>query len=147
MTIIKPALLLAATLTLAGCMGTVPLQRAQTANLSSGASAADVESAVGKASVLLAHDFESGGKRYLARHYALQTGARQEMMVVCTPNCMAIPTAVPVNTPYVVVYEAASQKLIAWGTIEELSRSPDDSISALMPALKAAQDRAKAKNS
>eukprot|EP01136_Pigoraptor_vietnamica_P003581 Opistho-1_new@32995 len=91
-------------LALSGCAGTIALQRPQTAGLTKGTSASEAERLIDKASVLLSHDFETGGKRYTARHYVLQTGTRQDMMVVCTPTCMSIPVTVPVTAPYVVVY-------------------------------------------
>lgn len=124
-------------LTLVACAPAVPLQRADTANLSKGASASEVTRSVGKSTVVISHEFDANGKRYLANHYNLQTGTRTEMGMICSPTCIAYPIYIPILVPYVTIYEGEPKLLMAWGTLEELSRSPDESVSSIMSPLKA----------
>ncbi len=123
-----------------GCAVNVPLQRTQTAALAKGASIADVERVVGKSTPIASHSFSSQGKAFDARHYYVQTGTKQQMQMVCAPTCFPIFISVPVTDAYVMVFEAPKQQLFAWGTLEELSRSPDEAISAIMPDLKKSYD-------
>ena len=125
---------------ISGCAVNVPLQRGQTAALAKNATLSDVEKVVGKSTPIANHRFASQGKTFDARHYNLQTGSRQQMQMVCAPTCFPIFITVPVTDAYVMVFEAPKQQLFAWGTLEELSRSPDDSISAIMPDLKKSYD-------
>lgn len=125
---------------LTACAPVVPLQRDQTATFSKGTTLPDVANSLGKATITLAHEFDVNGRHFLANHYDLQTGTTQQMTVMCTPTCVAYPITVPVTAPYVMIYEGHDKVLIAWGTVEELSRSPDESISSIMPELKASYD-------
>lgn len=121
---------------LSACAGVVPLQRAQTAILHKEATPAEVASLVGNATVTTNHIFTSQGQSWDARHYNLQTGSTQQMTMVCAPTCMPIFITVPVIDSYVLVFDSPARRLFAWGTLEELSRSPDESVSAIMPDLK-----------
>jgi hypothetical protein len=123
-------------LMLAGCASNVLLQRSQAAQITAESSLADVDRVLGQATVSADYEFESSGKRYRARHYALQTGTQQQSTVVCTPACIPIFYDVPVTDSYVVVHEVGAGRLHAWGSLQELSKSSDDSVSAIMPALK-----------
>lgn len=124
----------------------VPLQRTQTAQLTQEAPASEVEKMFGKATVTASHHFDFQEKHYLARHYDLQTGSKQQTSMSCTQyGCFPIFYTVPVTAPYVVVYNTDTQKLVAWGLLEELSRSPDESVSSMMPALKESYNKAIAK--
>lgn len=123
---------------LSGC-GTVPLQREQVDRLSADASLSEVQAMLGKASELRAFGFSFGDKAYRAREYRLQTGATQQTSVVCTPVCYPIVVTVPVTVDYVLVHELGSERLLAWGSMEELSKASDERVSQLMPALKAAR--------
>ncbi len=134
-----------AVLALTACAPVVPLQRDQTASFSKGATMSQVAGSLGKATLTVAHEFDSRGSHFLANHYDLQTGTRQQMSMVCTPTCIAYPVYVPVTAPYVMVYEGTDRHLLAWGMLEELSRSPDDSVSSIMPDLKASYERELAK--
>ncbi len=125
---------------LSGCAANVPLQRTQTESLAKNASIADVEKVAGKSTPIASHHFTSQGKTFDARHYNLQTGSKQQMQMVCAPTCFPIFITMPVTDAYVMVFETPKQQLFAWGTLEELSRSPDDSISAIMPDLKKSYD-------
>lgn len=129
-----------AILVLTACAPVVPLQRDQTASLTKGASIHDIEKNLGKATVALSYEFDSNGNRYLANHYDLQTGTRQEMGMMCTPVCIPYPIYIPVTAAYVMIYDAMSKQLFAWGMVEELSRSPDEGVSAIMPDLKKSYD-------
>lgn len=130
------ARLLCCALLLSACAGVVPLQRSQTAALVKGASPADVDAYAGKASVIVSHTFSSQGQAWDARHYNLQTGSTQQMTMVCAPTCMPIFITVPVVDSYVMVFDSPARRLFAWGTLEELSRNPDETVSAIMPDLK-----------
>lgn len=67
------------------------------------------------------------------------------MAMMCTPVCIAYPVYVPVYTPYVMIFLGEEKTLMAWGTVEELSRSPDESVSSIMPSLKSSYDHELAK--
>lgn len=130
------ALVLAGLLT--GC-GTVPLQRAQVDRLHGDATPSEVQALLGKASEVRAFGFTFEDKSFRAREFRLQTGATQQATVVCTPACYTVFVTVPVTADYVLVHEQASERLLAWGSLEELSKSTDDRVSQLMPALKLAR--------
>jgi len=120
-----------------GCASTVPLQRTQVDALSRDAAPTEVERLLGKATAYAQHEVRAGDKAYLARHFLLQTGGRQEMTVVCTPNCLPIMITVPVTSEYVLIQTVPERALLAWGTLEELSKDADPLVSGLMPAIKA----------
>lgn len=130
------ARLLCCALLLTACGGVVPLQRGQTAALVKGASPADIDAHTGKATVIVSHSFMAQGQTWDARHYNLQTGSTQQMTMVCAPTCMPIFITVPVVDSYVMVFDSPARHLFAWGTLEELSRNPDEAVSAIMPDLK-----------
>ncbi|MEZ0316137.1 MAG: hypothetical protein ACAH10_04525 [Methylophilaceae bacterium] len=140
-----PALLLS--LMLGGCAGFIPLQRPQTAQITRGADQIQVDNAVGKATLLASHTFSANGKQFLAKHYDLLTGTRQDMNMRChrRRGCTPVFYDVPIMDAYVVVFEQPSDKVFAWGMVEELSRSPDDAVSSIMPALKASYEAARRK--
>ena len=81
-------------------------------------------------------EFQEGGNAYLARHYHLQTGTRQDMTMVCTPTCVPIFIQVPVTERYVVIQNLPARSVFAWGTLEELSKDADPAVSSLMPGVK-----------
>lgn len=126
---------------LSGCAATVPLQRDQVDRLTAEASMNDVQTLLGKASAVRSFEFNAQGKAYAVREYRLQTGTQQEMSVVCTPLCVPVSYPVAVTTDYVLVREAGAERLLAWGSLEELSKSSNERISALMPALKEARNQ------
>lgn len=122
---------------LAGCASRVPLQQAQIAGISRETSSSALEEIVGNATIVAKAEVEVGGLKYLARSYNLQTGTRSEMSMLCTPACVPIFVPVPVLTQFVIVQRLPSLDLHAWGTLEELSKDPDSSISSIMPSVKA----------
>lgn len=121
---------------LAGCAGTVPLQQTQVGDITRESTPAQLEQALGKATVLAEYDFADGDRQFHARHYQLQTGSQQQMTMVCTPTCIPIFITVPVLTDYVVIQHLPGRAVHAWGTLESLSKDPDPQISALMPRVK-----------
>jgi hypothetical protein len=127
---------LLASVFLTGCASTVPLYRGQVDTLTRDTRPADLQQILGKATATSQADVQMGERRYLARRYQLQTGMRQEVSVVCTPTCLAIPVSVPVLVAYVVIQRQPGGELLAWGTPEELSKDADTEVSALMPTVK-----------
>jgi hypothetical protein len=74
----------------------------------------------------------------------LQTGVQHSSTVVCVPQCIFIPITVPVYTSFVIVSLQESQRVFTFGTLEELSKSPDNAIADMMPVLKTSMEKAKA---
>ena len=136
---------LCAAILLAGCAPTVPLQRGQIDSFDKNLNISEIEKTLGKATVVAQTEVPVNDKLYLARHYRLLTGSRQEMTMVCTPVCIPIPIIVPVTSDYVVIQQLPSRKLHAWGTLEELSKDSDPEISSNMPAVKSEFQEAKRK--
>ncbi|MBI5259074.1 MAG: hypothetical protein HY855_21395 [Burkholderiales bacterium] len=130
---------------LVACAAPVPLQRAQAGALSRDSAPGDVERILGNASVVAQAEFAVDDKPFLARHYRLLTGSRQQMTMVCTPVCIPIFVTVPVTTDYAVIQRLPSKALHAWGTLEELSKDPDAAVSSIMPTVKARLEEAKKK--
>ena len=121
----------------AGCATQVPLQQRQVSEISRDTTASALEKIVGDAAVASRSEFEVAGVKYLARSYKLQTGTTSEMTMACTPACIPIFIQVPVLTEYVIVQRLPSMNMHAWGTLEQLSKDPDVSVSSIMPTLKA----------
>lgn len=145
MKMIRVAVLLVATIVVTACASSVPLQRSQVGALTMDSLPDEVDRVLGTASVVARTEFSASGEKYIARHYRLLTGSRQEMTMVCTPVCYPIVISVPITTDYVVIQSSPALKLRAWGTLEELSKDPDDTISSLMPVVKAELEKATAK--
>ncbi|MCB4809742.1 hypothetical protein LG204_00245 [Methylovorus menthalis] len=133
---LQKAALAAFILGLTACAGTTPLQRAQLSSLSRTANSTEVDSAIANATPQQQFEFQQENNRYYVRTFNLQTGTRTEMMTLCTPACMVIPMEVPVFAEYAILQELPQKNLLAWGTLEELSKDPDEKISGLMPRLK-----------
>lgn len=123
-------------LTLVGCANSTPLHRNQVDALTRDSSPVTVEQTLGKATASAQFEFTVNDNLYFVRHYALQTGTHQETTTVCTTICVPIIIDVPVTAPYLVVQRLPSRAMHAWGTIEELSKDPEPSISSIMPTLK-----------
>lgn len=122
-----------------GCASYQPLQRSQTAGISKGMPSADASQIIGRATLRARHDFIYQQQTFRADHYDLQTGARQQVFTHCPSRrraCVPIIQSIPVTDWYVVIYR--SDQVYAWGKVEELSRSPDDNTSRMMPELKRA---------
>lgn len=128
-----------------GCAPSVPLQRAQVGALVKDADSSNVDRILGSATVVAQVNLTANNRQYAVRQYRLLTGTRQEMMMVCTPTCIPIFTTVPVTSDYVVIQRVPENSLFAWGTLEELSKDPDSSISSIMPTVKAHLEEAKKK--
>jgi len=132
---------------LAGCTTYIPLQRQQTAHISRGADQAQIDRIIGNATLSVSHRFTANDQQYFAKHYDLQTGTRQQMNMRCNRRrvCTPIFYDIPIYDTYVVVFDQPSGTVFTWGTLEELSRSPDDAVSSIMPALKASYAQARSK--
>lgn len=63
---------------------------------------------------------------------------------MCTSTCMYIPITVPIYTQFVIVYGDSGQTVKAYGELEALNKSSEDSIRALMPGLKASMEKIQA---
>lgn len=125
---------LAATL-LAGCATHVPMTNEQIGRMSAETPAADLNAILGKATVSAKYNIDADGQTYHVRRLALKTGTRMQKVTVCTKNCNLVNTPVAVTAHYLLIQEMPSQKLLGWGTIEELSNSPDERIASILPKL------------
>jgi hypothetical protein len=132
-------------ITLIACASSVPLQRGQIGSLSKDSTSAEVDRILADATVVAQFEFAVGEKSYFARHYNLLTGTRQDMTMVCTPNCMPVFYPVQITAAYVVIQRMPSKTMLAWGTLEELSKDSDPAISDIMPKLKTEFEAAKKK--
>lgn len=139
--LIKRCIVLSSLLLL-GCAGYMPLQRYQTAEVRKLDNMAEVERKIGGASVQASHQFSHNDDYYLAKHYDLQVGVQRHVTFHCRPywGCRPVVYHFPITAPYVFIYREPEGQVVGWGTLEELSKSPDDRISDLMPALKASYD-------
>jgi len=114
------------------------LQRGHLAMIKQGSSVEEVNGYLAKVDIDRKVNFEVNGEQYLGKLYSLQTGTQESMSMVCSPTCIAIPVYIPVTAQYAFIFNSATNKLVAWGLIEELSKNPDEAIRGLMPALKSA---------
>jgi hypothetical protein len=130
---------------LTACASSVPLQRGQIGALSKDSTPTEVDRALANATMIAQVEFAAGGKSYLARHYNLLTGTRQEMTVICSPVCTPVFYPVQITAEYAVIQRMPSKAMLAWGTLEELSKDSDPEISDLMPQLKTEFEAAKKK--
>jgi hypothetical protein len=135
----KIVVALIAALILSSCARTIPLQRAQVAQISNETEISNLESMLGRATEVRRFEFAAQGKSFLAREYQLHIGSRSETTMICTPTCFVTTFPVPIFQEYVLVQEIGARRLFAWGNIEELSKSPDGRVSNIMPALKEAR--------
>lgn len=137
MTVIARAAVLTTLLILQGCATpTIPLQRVQTNNLSRESQPQDVEAAIGKSTPTAQFEMVDKSITYGVRQFNLQTGMRTEMTMLCTPTCIPYMIPVPVMTQYLIIQRLPQRSLLASGTLEELSKDPDPTVSDLMPAVK-----------
>jgi hypothetical protein len=122
--------------TLAGCAPAVPLQRSQIAAITHNTQSAELEQILAGATIAQRFELDANNLKYYVRQYDLQTGTKQEMTMICSPNCIPIFYSVPVTSEFIVLQNLQDKKILAWGTIEELSKDPDSNISSVMPNLK-----------
>jgi outer membrane murein-binding lipoprotein Lpp len=127
---------LAAIFFLAGCATHVPLTNAQVGRISADTPAADLNAILGKATVAAKYDVDADGQTYHVRRLALKTGTRMKKVTICTKTCNLVNIPVAVTTHYLLIQEMPSQKLLGWGTTEELSKNPDERIASIMPKLR-----------
>lgn len=136
MKLLNWALIACISILLTACAQSVPLQRTQIDSLNKDTKSSEVDRVLAGATVVAQSEFVEGEVSFIARHYRLVTGSRQEMTMVCTPNCFPIFITVPVTAEYVVIQRMPARDLHAWGTLEELSKDADPAISSLMPTVK-----------
>ena len=127
---------LAAILLLAGCATHVPLTNEQVGRISAGTPATDLDAILGKATVSAKYNIDADGQTYHVRRLALKTGTRMKKVTICTKTCNLVDRPVAVTTHYLLIQEMPSQKLLGWGTTEELSKSADERIASIMPKLR-----------
>src|SRR5690606_31704423 len=121
----RPRIVFFVLLFLNGCASyLVPLVREQTIAFEKGVAVKEVDKALGKATMKISHEFEMGGRRYIAKHYSLKAAVEEHVAVVCAPTCIPVMYGVDVLDPYVVVIDNETGLLVIWGTLEELSRHP-----------------------
>lgn len=121
---------------LTGCAAPVPLQIQQVSAISRDTSSVDLEKILANATPQSQFEVQANDRSFFVRDYNLQTGTRQDVMVMCTPTCMTIPIAAPVFAEYLVIQNLPSKTIYAWGKIEELSKDSDQNVSSLMPIVK-----------
>jgi hypothetical protein len=136
MPILSRSLLVSLVVLISACASSVPLQRAQVGAITRGSDPADVDRTLAGSTPLASYELNVNGKSYLARHFNLLTGTRQEMTMICTPTCIASPITVPITAQYVVLQNLPARSMHAWGTLEELSKDADPEVSAMMPTVK-----------
>jgi hypothetical protein len=124
-------LALAASLLLAACETTIPLQRGQLSSLARDSRPADIDAAIGKSTAKWTFNLEQGGRSYAVRVFELRVGSSTQMMTICTPGCIVVPTQVPVNADFALVQVTDTKQLHAWGTLEELAKDADPAVSSL----------------
>ena len=127
---------LAATLLLASCATHVPLTNEQVGRISADTPATDLNAILGKATVAARYDIDADGQTYHVRRLALKTGTRMKKVTICTKTCNLVDRPVAVTTHYLLIQEMPSQKLLGWGTTEELSKNADERIASIMPKLR-----------
>ncbi len=114
----------------------LPLQREQTAQIDREMSETELSSIIGKATVTKEYEINHASENYRVRLFKLQTGSRIEYRPVCTPICIIIPVTVPIVHDYAIIQKAASQSLLAWGTLEEISKNIETSKAPLIQKIK-----------
>lgn len=137
MSLCRRSTIIAVLAMLVGCATTVPLQRGQIDAINRDATPDAVEQTLGRATPTAQFEFTANDNPFFVRHYLLQTGSRMESQTVCTDTCFPVFYSVPVTAQYLVVQRLPSRAMHAWGTIEELSKDAEPSVSSIMPALKA----------
>jgi uncharacterized membrane protein len=137
MSVCRSSIIIALVVSLGGCATSVPLQRSQVDAINRDLPPAGVEQTLGKATPTAKFEFTANGNPFFVRHYLLQTGTQQTTTTVCTTYCFPVPVSTPITAQYLVVQRLPSRDLHAWGTIEELSKDTEPSVSLIMPELKA----------
>jgi hypothetical protein len=135
--VLGAALLLA---TLAGCVS-VPVWERDVAALDKmgkGLPLAEVDKVFGRSTVLASQTVEVAGRTYLFRHYNLTvpTGqVRRQTVCQAGGGCMTNFTNVERLEPFAVVFAGAEPKLLAWGKLDDLRKSTDPEVTAVLPQL------------
>ncbi len=123
------------------CSSTVPLQIQQAQQLHLQSSGPTLEATLGKSTPTKKADVQVDGQTYLYREYKLFVRNQSTLMTVCTPNCMLVPTTVPVYEPFVVVQKLPERTLFARGTLADLNKSNDTTLKRIMASAKSAPNK------
>ena len=94
----------------------------------------EVDAILGRATVRKQYSLETQDKHYLVRQYSLQTGVqrywvRSYSLSACSGSyspwrpCMPIPLESPITEIYAVIFNEDTKTLLAWGTINELTKN------------------------
>lgn len=126
-------------LSLTSCKTTTPpLYQAQVDKISSGTNNSQLNELLmsNKAKYEFSHLFRE--KNYNVRIYDLVVGTDVQFIPVCLPTtgCMQIMVDVPVTAEYAIIQEMPELNLAGWGKFEELSKSDDEKINAMMLEVK-----------
>lgn len=123
---------------LSACSSTVPLQIQQAQQLQLQSSGPALEATLGKSTPTKQAEVQVDAQTYLYREYQLFVRHQSTLMTVCTPNCMLVPTTVPVYEPFVVVQKLPERTLFARGTVADLNKSNDTTVKRIMASAKSA---------
>lgn len=131
-------------LLISGCANMQPLTREKLATIDRNTPMAEVSRRLEGTRVDGTARFEVDGVKYTAQGYSLVTGTRQEMTMVCGQyGCIPVSYPVDDTSPYVMLFKGEPPMLLAWGLVEELSKSEDAAVSGLMPRVKEELSKAK----
>jgi hypothetical protein len=130
------AILALASLLLTGCTSIVPLSNAEIASINRDISATELNKILPKNKVIFKYELPANGQFYSVRHAILKTGEIQKPVFVCVPTCITLFVPVSTTTQYVVIQEAPSGKVFAFGTLDELDKDPDNKVSSIIPAIR-----------
>ena len=121
---------------LSGC-GPAYLTMNDVSGIKNGMTKKEVIDYFGESRKYIETPFKHNSESYVACTYNLVTGSTEMMNMVCGAyGCLPVMTTVPVFSPYSFIFSDKTSELIAWGFIEELSKSPRQEISQLMPIMK-----------
>lgn len=128
---------------LTGC-GSVPVWKRDVATLDNkgkGLTIAEVDRVLGRSTILASSVFAIDGTTYTLRHYEIsEPTGRVATSYKCQRNgngCMSSFSPDYKIAPFAVVFVGIAPKLVAWGTLDDLSKSTDPQVIAVMQQLKA----------
>lgn len=129
-------------LMLTGCVS-VPVWELDVATLDKkgkGLTISEVDEVLGRSSVLASRIFEVEGTTYTLRHYKIsEPTGRVTSSYKCQSNgsdCMTIFLPEYKLAPFSMVFVGISPKLVAWGKLDDLSKSTDPQVIAVARQLR-----------
>ncbi len=123
-------------LLLTACGTIIPLQPSEIAHINHDISTTELDKILPKNKVAFDYQLPANGQYYWVRHAILKTGQIQKPVFVCAPTCVTLFVPVSTTVQYVVIQEAPSGKVFAFGTLDELDKDPDNRISSIMPSIR-----------